>query len=29
VSVLPMVYEYWKHRREVNRAAEQIADDLT
>lgn len=29
VSVLPMVFEYWKHRREVNQAAEEIADDLT
>jgi membrane-associated protein len=29
ISVLPMVYEYLKHRREVHRAAEEIADDLT
>ena len=29
VSVLPMVYEYLKHRREVNETAEEIADDLT
>jgi membrane-associated protein len=29
VSVLPMVYEWWKHRREVRRAAEEIVDDLS
>jgi membrane-associated protein len=29
VSVLPMVFEYWKHRREVHETAEEIADDLT
>jgi membrane-associated protein len=29
VSVLPMAFEYLKHRREINRAAEEIADDLT
>ena len=29
VSVLPMVYEYLKHRREVHESAEEIADDLT
>jgi membrane-associated protein len=29
VSVLPMVVEYWRHRRELHRAAEEIADDLT
>jgi membrane-associated protein len=28
VSVLPMVYEWWKHRREVARAAVEITDDL-
>lgn len=28
VSVLPMAYEWWKHRREVARAAEEITDDL-
>ena len=29
VSVLPMVFEYWKHRRVVHETAEEIADDLT
>jgi membrane-associated protein len=29
VSVLPMAYEWWKHRREVNTAAHDIAHDLT
>ncbi len=29
VSVLPMVYEYWKHRREVHESAEEVADDLS
>ena len=29
VSLLPMAFEYWKHRREVHEAAEEIADDLT
>jgi membrane-associated protein len=29
VSVLPMAYEYWKHRREVHESAAEIADDLT
>jgi membrane-associated protein len=29
VSVLPMVYEYWKHRREVDDALEDVADDLS
>jgi len=29
VSVLPMLFEWWKHRREVRRAAEEIVDDLT
>jgi membrane-associated protein len=29
VSVLPMVFEWWKHRREVRRSAEEIVDDLS
>jgi membrane-associated protein len=29
VSVLPMVFEYVKHRRELHRAVDEIADDLT
>ena len=29
ISVLPMVYEYLKHRREAHESAEEIADDLT
>ena len=29
VSVLPMVYEWWKHRREARRTAEEIIDDLS
>ncbi len=29
ISVLPMVYEYLKHRRETHESAEEIADDLT
>ncbi len=28
VSVLPMVFEYWRHRRDLHRAADEIADDL-
>ncbi len=29
VSVLPMVYEWWKHRRAARRTAEEIIDDLS
>ena len=29
VSVLPMVFEWWKHRRQARRAAEDIVDDLS
>jgi membrane-associated protein len=29
VSVLPMFFEYWRHRRGVHQAARQISDDLT
>jgi membrane-associated protein len=29
VSVLPMLFEWWKHRREVRQAAEEIVDDLS
>jgi membrane-associated protein len=29
VSVLPMVYEWWKHRRAARRTAEEIVDDLS
>jgi membrane-associated protein len=29
VSVLPMVFEYVKHRRELHRAVDEIADDVT
>ncbi|HET6560695.1 MAG TPA: VTT domain-containing protein [Marmoricola sp.] len=29
VSVLPMAFEWWKHRREVRRTSEEIVDDLS
>ncbi len=29
VSVLPMVFEYVKHRRDLHRAVDEIADDVT
>jgi membrane-associated protein len=28
VSLLPMVYEYWKHRREVDETVEGVTDEL-